>query len=229
MPERHVISVAEDLDLIALHHPASADDWFVCCHGLRSDKSGTYEGRCELAVEAGYNAVRFDFRGCGESDGDFAESHLSARIADLHAVLEYFEPPSVVLFGSSFGGAVAFHVAAGDERVAGVATRAPVTYTDQFVAGDDRADRERREELGKTFVEDVAGYEFGTVAEGLEVPVAIVHGAGDDSVPAEHSHRAAKALETDVLLQTYQNEGHLFTPEGESRLRGLLAYWLEEI
>lgn len=229
MPDRHVIPVTEDLDLVALHHPAPTDDWFVCCHGLRSDKSGSYEGRCELAVEAGYNAVRFDFRGCGESDGSFERSHLSARIADLEAVLSHFEPARVVLFGSSFGGAVAFHIAAGDERVVGVATRAPVTYTGQFVAGEEQRDRKRREELGQVFVEDVADHDFDAVTGSFDVPVAIVHGAADRSVPVEHSYRAAEALATDVLLQIYDDEGHRFTREGESRLRRLLAYWLDEV
>jgi pimeloyl-ACP methyl ester carboxylesterase len=226
MPERHVISVTEDLDLVAVHHPAPTDDWLVFCHGLRSDKSGSYEERSEVAVDAGCNAVRFDFRGCGESEGSFRDGHLSGRIADLEAVLAYFEPSSAVLFGSSFGGAVAFHVAAADDRVEAVATRAPVTYTEQFLAADERSDRARREELGEAFVEDVASHAFEDVVAELDVPVAIVHGGADDSVPIEHSFRAAEALSTDVLLQKYEDEGHRFSAEGENRLRRLLVEWL---
>ena len=229
MPTRHVISVTDDVDLVVVNHPAPTDDWLVCCHGLRSDKAGSYEERCELAVEAGYNAVRFDFRGCGEAGGSFRDGHLSGRIADLNAVLAHFDPPSAVLFGSSFGGAVAFHVAAAYDRVEGVATRAPVTYTEQFLAGDDRADRARREELGEAFVDDVASYDFGDVVAALDVPVLVVHGGADESVPIEHSVRATGALESDVLFQKYEGEGHRFSAGGEERLRRLLVHWLEDV
>ncbi|WP_126665104.1 alpha/beta hydrolase family protein [Haloterrigena salifodinae] len=126
------IAVADGETIAAVHHEASGDDWIVFCHGFLSDKSGSYERRCQRAVENGYNAVRFDFRGCGDSDGRFVEQTLSDKLADLRAVLEYVAPPSVVLFGSSFGGKVAFHAAVDDKRVAAVATRAPVTYNRAF-------------------------------------------------------------------------------------------------
>ena len=128
----HRVPVADGQRVAAVHHEATGDDWIVFCHGFLSDKTGSYEHRCRRAVEHGYDAVRFDFRGCGESDGSFVESTLSGRLADLRAVLEYFDPPSVVLFGSSFGGKVAFHAAVEDPRVESVVTRAPVTYTSAF-------------------------------------------------------------------------------------------------
>ncbi|NUB93993.1 alpha/beta hydrolase [Haloterrigena sp. SYSU A121-1] len=126
------IAVADGETIAAVHHEAPGDDWIVFCHGFLSDKSGSYERRCRRAVEHGYDAVRFDFRGCGDSDGRFVEQTLSDKLADLRAVLDYFAPPSVVLFGSSFGGKVALHAAVDDERVAAVATRAPVTYDRAF-------------------------------------------------------------------------------------------------
>ena len=48
--------------IAAAHHAADGDRWLFFCHGFRSDKAGSYEERCERAVEAGYDAVRFDFR-----------------------------------------------------------------------------------------------------------------------------------------------------------------------
>lgn len=128
----HRVTVADGETVAAVHHEAPGDDWIVFCHGFLSDKTGSYERRCRRAVEHGYNAVRFDFRGCGASDGRFVDQTLSDKLADLRAVLEHVAPPSVVLFGSSFGGKVAFHAAVDDERVEAVATRAPVTYNRAF-------------------------------------------------------------------------------------------------
>ena len=233
METEHAVPVAENQRVAAVHHDAGGDDWIVFCHGFLSDKSGSYQGRCREAVARGYDAVRFDFRGCGESDGDFADSTLSARIADLEAVIEYFDPASVVIFGSSFGGKVAFHAPVDDLRVEAVATRAPVTYAGTF---DDRraeveADGAVTLDDGRTidarFFEALDRYDFTDVESGLDCPVAIFHGVADGSVAVEDSFRAAKSLDVDVLLQTYVGEGHRFSREAEAQLRRQLFDWLD--
>lgn len=234
METHHAVPVGEDQTVAAVHHTADGDQWLVCCHGFRSDKSGSYEGRCRDAVERGYDAVRFDFRGCGESDGDFAEATLSARIADLEAVLADVDPDACVLFGSSFGGRVALEVAAKDDRVAAVAARAPVTDTGfdalrEAVAasGEYRFDDGRR--IDADFLADLDRYDFADVAAGLEVPVAIFHGAEDESVAVEDSFRAASQLDVDVLVQQYAGEGHLFSRAAEARMRTQLFDWLRTV
>lgn len=236
MPSRHEIPVTgpEDEAVVAVHHETAPepDGWLVCCHGFLSDKSGSYEGRCERAVEEGYHGVRFDFRGCGESDGAFRDATLSSRIADLNAVLDYFDPDSCVLFGSSFGGKVAFHTAA-DDRVEAVATRAPVTDRARgFEEARETVERDGECRLGsgrridERFFEDLGGYSFGDVAETIDVPVAIFHGTTDDSVAVDGSFEAAERIDGDVLVQTFDGEGHRFSESAERRLRAQLFDWL---
>ncbi|AXR81234.1 alpha/beta hydrolase family protein [Natrarchaeobaculum sulfurireducens] len=235
MSERYEITVEDDGTVAAVHHEASGDRWFVCCHGFRSDKSGSYERRCRRAVEAGYDAVRFDFRGCGESDGHFAESTLESRLTDLEAVLEFFDPRSCVLFGSSFGGAVAFHAAGtfAAERADAVVTRAPVTDTSSFddyreaVATAGRLEFDDDEWVDERSFADLDRHAFADLESTLDVPVAIFHGTDDDSVPVDDSLRAADRLETDVLLQVLEGEGHLFSASAERRLLELTFAWLE--
>jgi len=79
-------------EVAAVHHKADSDKWVFFCHGFGSDKEGSYEHRCERIVEEGWNAVRFDFRGNGESDGDFIDQNLSKKIEDLKSVINFFEP-----------------------------------------------------------------------------------------------------------------------------------------
>lgn len=255
MPTRHAIPVADGDRLVAVHHApdgrdgspdAGADDspWLVFCHGFLSDKSGSYEGRCERAAREGYDAVRFDFRGCGEADGDFVDQTLSDKIVDLRAVLAHFDPESAVLFGSSFGGKVAFHAAAelavddgpspgaGDVTIEAIATRAPVTYNRTF----EEARREVQQagslpfETGRTidgrFFEDLADHPFADVGAAVDCPVMLVHGAEDESVDIADSFEAAAALETDVLLEKVESEGHRFSEAAEQRLRTRLFDWL---
>lgn len=235
MPQTESIVVADGERLSAVHHRADSDDWLVFCHGFISDKSGSYEGRCRRAVQAGYNAVRFDFRGCGESDGRFEDQTLASKIADLSAVIDHFDPSSLSVFGSSFGGKVAFHTAVVETRVEAVATRAPVTYNRSF---DDYRDVVTQTgacqlapgyEIDREFFAVLDRYEFDDVADRLGVPVAIFHGANDGTVPILDSFDAAATLDTDVLCQKYRGEGHRFTREAEDRMREQLFGWLDRV
>jgi pimeloyl-ACP methyl ester carboxylesterase len=232
MTERHTIPVADGESVVAVHHEADSDDWLVFCHGFLSDKSGSYEGRCERAVAEGYNAVRFDFRGCGESDGAFIEGDLSTRIADLRAVVDYFDPPAYTVFGSSFGGKTAFHSAVDDDRVEAIVTRAPVTYNRAFAAAREAVDSagvfryDEEYAIDERFFEDFDTYAFADVAERLDVPVAVFHGREDASVPLSDSLDAVGALSTDTFLQAYRDEGHRFSEAAEDRLRERAFDWL---
>jgi pimeloyl-ACP methyl ester carboxylesterase len=232
MTDRHRVRVTDDEHVVAVHHPAPTDDWLVLCHGFVSDKEGSYERRADRTVVEGYNAVRFDFRGCGESDGAFVETTLSSRIADLRAVVEHFDPSSYALFGSSFGAKTALHAAVGDDRVAAVTGRAPVTYNRAFDEARRTVEREGSLEyaegytVDERFFADLDRHPFEAVVEGLSVPVALFHGAADESVPVTDSVEAAGELPVDVLLQTLRGEGHLFSEDAEERLRRQLFDWL---
>ncbi|WP_255192535.1 alpha/beta hydrolase family protein [Natronobeatus ordinarius] len=231
----HTIPVTDDESVVAVHHEASSDRWLVFCHGFLSDKSGSYERRCERAVSKGYNAVRFDFRGCGDSDGAFAEQGLSEKLADCSSVVDHFALDAYALFGSSFGGKVAFHAAARDDRVEAVVTRAPVTFNRSFDEYRSVVDREREcrfddgRRIDRGFFDDLERYSFPAAATEIDVPVAIFHGACDESVDVADSVEAARLLgrETDVLLETVAEEGHLFSAAAEERLRRRTFHWLE--
>lgn len=236
MQTTHVIDVDGD-DLVAVHHEATTQKWLVFSHGFVSDKEGSYESRATRAVEEGYNAVRFDHRGCGESDRSFGEQTLSTRIADLHAVLEHFQPESCVLFGSSFGGKVVFHAAselhqATDEHcLRALAVRAPVTFIDVFdhyrpTNAHHSTDSQQGVGLSATFFEDFDSYPFASVTG--NVPVFIFHGRADETVPISSSLTAIEELETDVTFQQFVDEGHNFTREGEQRLQDQLFGWLSQ-
>jgi pimeloyl-ACP methyl ester carboxylesterase len=224
MQTRHSIPVRED-DVVAVHHESEGDGWMFFSHGFVSDKSG-YESRCERAVDEGYDAVRFDHRGCGESSVPFAEQNLSTRIEDLVAVVNYFGASSCVLFGSSFGGKVVFHAAADKlDCVEAVVVRAPVTYNEPM-------EKYRGDTSGgvtEGFFDDLDNYDFADVEKSLRAPVAVFHGRSDDIVPVVGSFEAAAALDTDVVVEAYAGEGHRFSRGAEERLRDRAFGWLSTV
>ena len=87
-----------------------SNKFIVCCHGLYSNKdSKKYVELAELASKEGLSCVRFDFRGCGESEGSFEKSTLTKRLKDLEEVINFIKSKydaKIALFGSSFGGMV---------------------------------------------------------------------------------------------------------------------------
>jgi pimeloyl-ACP methyl ester carboxylesterase len=74
----------------------------------------------ELA-RAGYHVLRFDFRGAGQSDGEFEDFTLSSGLADLRRAVDLLvertgvrEP---VVIGTRLAGTIAMRAAATDSRI----------------------------------------------------------------------------------------------------------------
>ncbi|MFB6193049.1 MAG: alpha/beta hydrolase family protein, partial [Candidatus Nanohaloarchaea archaeon] len=214
-----------------VHHEADSDKWIFFCHGFGSDKEGSYEARAERAVEEGFNAVRFDFRGNGESDGDFRDQYLSDRIEDLKAVIDYFRPEKVYLFGTSFGGRVVFETAR-ERDVEALIGKSPVTYNGimskfreavenkgEFEVFDDKY-------ITGEFFKDLETYSFESTLEELELPILVFHGSQDATVHFENTGKALNAYSGDIVVQKMEGEKHSFSSAGEQEMRNLMFYWL---
>ena len=101
--------------LRGVHHLPldSPAPYVIAAHGMMSTKdSPKYTALGENLVEAGFGFVRFDFTGCGESDGSFEDATLTRRIDDMAAVMAWIKSLTTFngtlgLFGSSMGGTVA--------------------------------------------------------------------------------------------------------------------------
>jgi pimeloyl-ACP methyl ester carboxylesterase len=110
-------------DRIAYHAvPGDAEIGVVFCNGFRSDM----KGRKAIALErycrtSGRSFVRFDYRGHGESSGDFLELTIGDWLEDVLDVLDNLTDRPQLLIGSSMGGWLALLAAmARPDRVAGV-------------------------------------------------------------------------------------------------------------
>ncbi len=100
---------------------------FLVLHGFGGNKEG--RGTIVIAEQLaqwGYVTMRFDFRGCGESEGEHGRILCLDQVADASNAVTYMagrpdvDPKRVALVGSSFGAAVAVYTGGKDQRVAAV-------------------------------------------------------------------------------------------------------------
>ena len=100
---------------------------FLVLHGFGGNKES--RGAVVIAEQLarwGYVAMRFDFRGCGESGGERGRILCLDQVADTSHALSYMgsradvDRQRIALVGSSFGAAVAIYTGGADGRVAAV-------------------------------------------------------------------------------------------------------------
>jgi len=98
---------------------------FLVLHGFGSNKdSGTMQTAAALFRSLGYVALRFDMRGCGESEGERGRVICLEQVEDTRAAATFLEgraevdPRRIAVFGHSFGAAVAVYAAGVDPRIA---------------------------------------------------------------------------------------------------------------
>ncbi|MBC5792761.1 MAG: alpha/beta hydrolase [Nanohaloarchaea archaeon] len=234
MSEKYFVEVESEESVSAVHHKADSNKWIFFCHGFGSNKEGSYERRCERAVKEGWNAVRFDFRGNGESDGEFIDQTLSSKIKDLESVIKFFDPENFVTFGMSFGGKVVFHQAI-DSKPKAVIGKSPATYNDtmdKFVSvvkekGSYTHFGEKK--IDERFVKDLEKYSFEEVAEELSVPVALFQGRSDTTVHPRWTWKAAQNLNKDVRVEMYENESHKMSEVANERLLDSMFEFLDRV
>ena len=98
---------------------------FLLLHGFGSSKaSETMKTVARLFASLGYVALRFDMRGCGESDGERGRVICLEQVRDTGHALEFLaqhgnvDAKRIGVFGHSFGAAVAVYAAGTNPRIA---------------------------------------------------------------------------------------------------------------
>jgi len=208
-----------------LHHPYNAGNRLgvVVAHGRLSSKdSDKHRSICEAVAARGATALRFDFRGRGESDGDPAELTVSNEIEDLlasDASLRSRGLSRIAVVGSSLGGTVALLAGARDRGLEGLVTiAAPARLPKaprQAWGGSGRGDSEAcievapGEFIDAAFFRDAARHDVVGAARTINCPWLIIHGAADPVVPVEDVEILAENA-PNAELMIHATAGHRF-------------------
>lgn len=127
-----------------LHKPLISSPYpaVLMCHGLAGHKTGKYRMYVILAqklAEKGIASLRIDFRGSGDSEGDFSEMTLDSEVSDALIGLDYLSQLPFIdrerlgIFGRSVGGTVALMAAKRFGLIKSLATWAPLFDGQQWV------------------------------------------------------------------------------------------------
>jgi uncharacterized protein len=133
MTEQPVTFASAGLKLSGVVHlppgmrPSERRGAFLVLHGFGSNKtSSNTMAPTKVLGELGYVVLRFDMRGCGESEGEFGRVICLEQVKDTRNALTFLaqhpsvDPARIGVIGSSFGGAVAIYTGGVDARVAAV-------------------------------------------------------------------------------------------------------------
>ena len=224
--------------------PAMLYPALVICHGIpgsgaaRPQDDPGYEGLARDFSSLGIAAVIFNFRGCGDSGGDF---DMMGWVRDLEAVLDrilntpHIDPTRVMLLGFSGGGAAAIRVAADSARVYSVAAVGTPAHFEIFEKDPAEivADfRERGLIRDPRFPLDLDRWIDGFkeieprrwIAHVRAKHILIVHGDADELIPVDHgreifNHAPAGVAELLVI------PGGVHRLRLDSRCIGMLEGW----
>lgn len=176
-----------------IHHPCGdSRGCVITCHGLLSSKdSDKFTTLGEYFAEEGLTVLRFDFSGCGESEGSFEDTTITQRYEDLIAALTFMQSrlpsdaQSIGLLGSSMGGYVSLLAASRYEAVtAVVAWATPFDFEDLHEA----INLPTAGRMKEAFYRDARRYRAGDFVP-LVRNLLIIHGDCDESVPVAHAYR----------------------------------------
>lgn len=215
MREDQVEIVSDGLAIRGVLHSPEADSWplVVVCHGLFSSKDGSkYRHLGQAFAARGFACIRFDFRGCGESEGRLEESTVSGRWQDLRNVisrargLQGFNG-NLGLLGSSLGGYLALLEAGRNPLVLCVAVwSAPSRLTGLA----ERLPAVAPVIMSRAFYQDVDQVQRLIQVENLR-RILIIHGEQDQLVPARQAYELFEAVQEPKYLHLLTDGDHRFS------------------
>lgn len=133
--------------LFAIRHEAVSEvatgpcpDTIICCSPIFEEKQLSHRVMVEfarLAACRGYQVLRFDYFGDGESAGEFADTSLATRREDIQAAIDHvrreFSPGRIFLLGLRLGATLAMLAAVRADELAGVVAWDPILDTGRYL------------------------------------------------------------------------------------------------
>lgn len=162
------------------------------------------------AVAKGFNALRFNYRGVGKSQGQFGQGigEIQDTIAAVNFLrqLEHTDNARIALLGYSFGGSMSLAAAMDASPAALVTISAPVRLPDS----------------DSDLIKDAIRY--------VPCPTYVVHGKEDDSVALVEAETIYALLQVeDKYLRVIKGANHFWTRRLNSIIPMIMAFLTDKL
>lgn len=183
----------------------------VICPGFAGSKSGKFRMFVTLGQELakqGIATLRFDYRGSGDSEGEFHDITIEGKITDTQKCLDFLandshiDPSRIGLLGRSLGGAIAVLSAGRFPSVSSLVLWAPVFRSDPWrelwesFTSKQKLDQ-KKQEIFRNLPANIPNLEFLQQFFKLDlerelvslkhIPLLHIHGAQDHVVKIEQA------------------------------------------
>jgi pimeloyl-ACP methyl ester carboxylesterase len=219
----------------------------VFLSGFRSDMSGEkvkfVQNFCETA---GIGFLAFDYTGHGLSSGKFEDCTLTQWLDDSLNIIHSLSLKSVIIVGSSMGGWLGFLVALRiPGNIRGLVAIAPAPDFTQKLIENKFSDHQKRDIdtqgyttvhtdyspdgfiITKSFIESGRKLCLLNSRVKLTIPIRLLHGMDDQTIPYAYSQKLAKLISgDDVILTLIKSGDHRLSRPQDLKI---LQHNLEEI
>lgn len=192
--ESPVVLESEHHQLVGVHHTSDQETAVLLCHGLTGDKVEDHRLFVHTArafAKEGYDVLRFDFFGSGDSHGEFKETRLSHHIANIKDAVGFLKNKGysrIVVLGISFGASAAI-LCAEILQIDAIILWSAVPDTKELLEQHLNVDLStvphnsivvyNNWEMETAFIEDVLQFDIKQSFSQIEIPKLIVQGMRD--------------------------------------------------
>ncbi len=238
--ERFTVTTEDGVTLRGVHLKRGSDTLCLYCHGFMSHKNlKAVPGFVERLAER-YDAAAFDFRGHGESDG--VCTFTVREVLDVDAVVDFMRGQgyrTIILVGSSMGGATVIRYGALYDKVEGIVTIGAFADFTQFLYPSTRLslDLAFNHPIGPHYTRLLRNTRLGALEadipqpldliDQIEEPTLFIHGEWDLLVHPKEARLLHERARPPKQLVVVPRTGHDM-PLLTRSTRDLIAAWVEE-
>ena len=225
---QHKLLNRNNSDTIAYHVISGNSPGILFCSGYRSDMTGTKANMLsKWCSDNNYGFVRFDYSGHGKSSGNIEKLTLSHWIKDAISILDCVTEGPQIIVGSSMGAWIMIHLALlRPNRITGlIGISSAPDFTENLIWKN--SSNEERSYLQKNKIWRQPSNEEGIetvitldlIEDGrkhlilhdqipINVPVRLIHGTDDRTVPWETSVKLMQKITSDNITLNLIKGGH---------------------
>ncbi len=229
----------------------------IFVHGFAAEKTenGLFLEAAEKLVDCGYTVLTYDWRGLGDSGGDFSRTDLDIHVHDFKKVTVWVEKATSELtsrtcaVGFSLGATIVALAMQSGTKLGSAAFWSPAINPSKSMWPRYNTSEFKRQletkgyivkpvnpevnvRVGSRFLASLRDTNLATSVLNFNIPLLVCHGTNDVRIPIQHNQPLYEQFNNDcsVKYREFVGASHSFRPEQEHRgeLVSFLLEWLEK-